>query len=226
MSRRHRARIRGRMRILVLSSLMTFLIAELTWLEMARRRPRPSGVTAAIAMPPLAAPEPLARYSAIVTADLFAEARRPSERVLSRIAVPAPGETGALRVVAIIVTDTDRLALVEVPGAPEPVRLRQGDRTGPYHVLAIGTDTITVENNGLPEVFAIPSQDAMGAGGVLPAPTPVQQSQAPPSAQGPAGLNAAQGQEINRLFLEMRAMDKPDPTIAPSSPQSHAPPKS
>jgi len=223
MSRRHRARIRRRLRILILSLLMTFLIAEVALLELVGRRPHPSGVTAAIAVPPIAAPEPLARYSTIVIGDLFAEARTPSDRVLSRIAVPGPGASGALRVVAIIVTDTDRLALVEMPGAPEPVRLRQGERAGPYRAIAIGPDTITVENNGLTEVFAIPSQDMAASGGGSPASTHAQPSGAPPSLQGP---NAAQGQEINRLFLEMRAMDKPDPTIAPSSPQSRAPPKS
>lgn len=221
MSRRHRARIRRRMRILILSSLMTFLIAEVAWLELVGRRPAPSGVTAAIAVPPLAAPEPFARYSAIVTGDLFAEARRPSDRVLSRIAVPAPGKTDTLRVVAIVVTDTDRLALVEMPGTPEPVHLRQGDRAGSYRVLAISTDTITVENNGLTEVFSIPSQETDLAS---PTFSQLQQGSGPQAAQG--GLNAEQGQEINRLFLEMRAMDKPDPTIAPSSPQSRAPPKS
>jgi hypothetical protein len=212
------------LRIILLSSLMTFLVAEMTWLEFGRRRPRPSGVTAAIAIPPQSAPEPLVRYSAIVTGDLFAEARRPNERVLSRIAVQSPGESGALRVVAIIVTDTDRVALVELAGAAEPVRLRQGDRAGPYRVLAIDPDTITVETNGLTEVFAIPSQDVIETGDASPAPTPPQQSSAP-SAQG-GTPNAAQGQEINRLFLEMRALDKPDPTVAPSSPQPPAAAKS
>lgn len=229
MSRRHRARIQGRLRILVLSGLITFLIAEIAWIELARRRPVPSGVTAAIAVPPLPAPEPLARYAEIVTGDLFSETRQPSERVLARVAVPAASQTGALRVLAIVVSDSDRLALVEITGSAELVRLRQGDRAGPYRVLAIGPDSITLENNGLTEIFAVPSQEAPAQG--LPPGT--AQGAAPPNAPALAatppmagGPSAAEAQEFNRHFLEMRAMEKPDPTLVPSSPQTSARPKS
>ncbi|MFO1187699.1 MAG: hypothetical protein U1E87_09780 [Alphaproteobacteria bacterium] len=229
MSRRHRARIRRRLRILLLTSLITFLIAEVVWLEFAGRTPRPSGITAAIALPPIATPDPPTRYAAIVTGDLFSEARQPSERVLARVAVRGPAEAGALRILAIVVTDTDRVALVETAGSAEPLRLRLGDRAGPYRVLAISPDAITVENNGLTEVFAVPSQEAMN-GESAPARGPaanpgneVEASRAP----NPQGLpSAAEGQEINRRFLEMRAMDKPDPTLAPTSPQSPVRPKS
>jgi len=206
MSRRHRARIQSRLRIIVLSTLITVLVSEMVLFQFASGKLAPSGISASTALPEIGAPDRLSRYSTLITSDPFSPMRQPSAKVLARLATPSVEDASALRVIAIVTSGDTRLALVELPGSGQPQRIHIGDLIGAHRVLAIGPDAITLDNNGLREDFAVPHKTALDQD---PSNASVSESGAPASA--PQTTTQADGEAIYKAFWETRTKDIADP---------------
>jgi hypothetical protein len=218
MSRRHRARIQRRLRIIVLSSLITLVGAEAAFLHFAPAKAPPSGITAAVSLPEITHPLPLSHYAAVVAGDVFASTRQPSARVLARVAVPAPEEASTFRVTAIVISGDTRVALVEFSGSAQTQHIHVGDLLAAHRVVAIAPDAITIDNNGLHQDIALSHKSDQSDIGTAPLPQVAGASSG--SRTGP--VTQAEAEAMYKGFWAMKTSSMPDPM--PAMPIRRKPP--
>lgn len=108
-------------------------------------------------------PPPLSRFTRITGRPLFTPGRRPRETGSPAAGSP-PGGGGHYRVIGIVITDDETVALLKQAGSPASARrVAQGDTIDGWRVATINADRVVLKRAGATNVLKL-SESRLRAG--------------------------------------------------------------
>jgi hypothetical protein len=112
-----------------------------------------AGIGKPAALPPLPpdpefAMPPEASFAVVVDRPVFSPSRR---AVQGAAAMSAPGTSGDLKLVGVIIHDDERIALVKLHNGDQLESLRQGDNLAGWSAVSIAPDRVLFRHGGVEE---------------------------------------------------------------------------